>query len=322
MAVGTKSNQQIYEEQFFGGMNEVLAQNANIFNAASRNSVRLFPRSLKGDFSQESFMQAISEANLIARRDVTDASSSTTDQPLTQDEIKSVKINRRIGPIANTVDSMKKIGENMGTFMFMVGQQTGVAQQLDYLHMAVRACEATLDKQTTTEFDASDGTLNSSDLVDGLNVLGDRASRIVCWVMHSKVYHDLVKNQIAANVDGLTEFNIRTGIPVTLDRPVIITDESVLKVSGSPDNYITLGLTADAVHIIQSEEQTLWTENVTGVESLFTRIQGEFSYNVRVKGFKWGSTVNPTDANVADSSNWTLAANDVKDGPGVRILSQ
>ena len=43
MAMGKASDFQIYHEQFYGGMYEELAQNVDIFNAASKNNIRLVP---------------------------------------------------------------------------------------------------------------------------------------------------------------------------------------------------------------------------------------------------------------------------------------
>lgn len=321
MAAGTKSNFQIYEEQFFGGFTEVLQQNVNAFNEASRGAILLTTDLHRGDFLQKSFMTSIAQSTMINRRDTTSV-AATTDQPLAQDEEKSPKLSRRIGPIANTVDSFRKIAEDPRIFSLLLGRQIAVSVAKDMLNSALRATEACLDKSANTEFDASDGTLATSDLIDGLAVMGDAADDIVLWVMRSKQFFDLTKNQISAGTDGVSNFNIQTGTPVTMSRPVLVTDAPPLRENSSPDVYICLGLTAGAVSVIESEAREIASDLVTGLANLVMRIQGELAYTVNVKGWKYGSTANPTDANLATSANWTQAVSSIKSGPGVRIYSQ
>src|SRR6185369_12082265 len=113
------------------------------------------------------------------------------------------------------------------------------------------------------------------------------------------------------------------GTPVTLNRPVIITDSASLKTQlNSPDvdDYFTLGLVRNAVTVENSEEQEIVVQDVTGLENLMVRFQGEYAYNLGVKGFKWdvvSSGANPTTTNVALGTNWDTHFSDVKDRAGV-----
>jgi hypothetical protein len=96
----------------------------------------------------------------------------------------------------------------------------------------------------------------------------------------------------------VSNFNIATGTPVTLNRPVVIVDSASLKTQlNSPDvdDYFTLGLTAGAVEVESTEEQEIVVQDVTGLENLVVRFQGEYAYNLGVKGFKWDvATAAPT----------------------------
>src|SRR6266403_4313514 len=141
--------------------------------------------------------------------------------------------------------------------------------------------------------------------------------------MHSKAYYDLVLNQISSAITPLSNFNIATGTPVTMNRPVIITDSASLKTqftSPDVDNYITLGLVKNAITVENSEEQEIVVQDVTGLENLMVRFQGEYAYNLGLKGFKWDVTnggANPTSTNVALGTNWDTHFTDVKDRSGV-----
>jgi hypothetical protein len=332
MAIGTAANFKIYNEYVHSGLVETLTQASALFNTASRGAIKLTSVNRRGDFDYESLFG--DTANLVTRRiNVGSGSLSTvTDLSLAQKEIIGVKLNRKIGPVANTIDSFKKI--NHGPFDenaldFAIGVQAAKAMQVEQLNTALKAARAALVNQPNNLFTVgSSGTLNTQGLVSGLGKYGDAAERISVWVMHSKAYYDLVAGQIAANIDGLSNFNVATGTPVTLNRPVIITDSPALMVtSGSPavTDYFTLGLTANAIEVEDSESTTVVREIVTGLENLVVRMQGEYAYNLKLKGFTWDASnggANPTDTAIGTASNWDPVMNSFKDFAGVVIKSR
>ena len=331
MAIGKASDFVIYEAQFNGGLVETLTQNTDAFNAASRGAISLRTRRSRGNYLQESFFSTIS--SLVSRRDTTSVSSAT-DLALTQDEIISVKLNRTVGPVAQTLDAFRKIQRSLGgengamALSFLLGTQVAKAMQVEWLNKGLLSGQTALVNTSDVFQDdrTTGGTLTTAGLVRGLAKFGDAADRIILWVMHSKAYYDLVQNQISANVDGTSNFNIATGTPVTMNRPVLITDSSDLTdTTGSPTgepDYITLGLTANGIVLEDSEEETMHQELVTGLDNLVVRLQGEFAFNCGVKGYKWDTTnggANPTDATLGTGSNWDQAAADKKDLAGIAI---
>jgi len=174
----------------------------------------------------------------------------------------------------------------------------------------------------------SNGTITTTSLVDALSKMGDRADRIVAWVMHSKPYFDLVKEQITEKITGVANFNVQTGTPVTVNRPVIVTDSDSLKVtSGSPavTDYYTLGLTANGALCEVTETGDIVIDDVTGKEVLMTRLQGEFAYNIGVKGFKYdvanGGAI-PNATAVGTGSNWDKCVTDNKQLAGVVLKTR
>lgn len=325
MAIGKGSDFKIYEEYFNGGLVETLVQQTNAFNAASRGAIRLVDNRLRGNYEYESFFQNIS--GIVSRRDIT-STSSADDTALTQDEFISVKLNRKVGPIANTLDSFRKIQREAGdeALSFLIGTMVAKAKMVDQLNSAIRATRSALDNVSSNT--KLIGTLaDTDDLVDTLALMGDMADRVVVWVMHSKVYYDLVKNQIAANIDGVSNLNVATATPVTLNRPVLVTDSEALRIDGSPTGdyqYFTMGLVPGAVMLENSEEEMIHSEIVTGLENLVVRLQGEYAYNLGVKGFQWKTATgsNPTDTQVGTGSNWTKVATSYKDLAGVVLESK
>ena len=324
MAIGKASDFVIYEDQLRGGIVETLATASAVFNKAG-NAIRLGTVSRRGNYHQESFIS--STASLVTRRDTTSV-ASVTDLALAMAEIISVKLNRKVGPIGQTLDSFRKIQQsaNDQTLSFLIGTQIAKAMEVDMMESACRAGVAALKNQAANLYDGTAGTMTASVLNNGNAKLGDASSKIVAYVMHSKPFHDLIGNQITlGNGEQAAGATVYGGLPATLGRPVIVTDCSELMVDDSPDLYYTLGLTADGIVVENSEEETMYSELVTGLENLVVRLQGEFAYNLGVKGFKWDTQnggANPTNAYVSTGSNWDKVATSYKDLAGVVIKTR
>ena len=327
MAAGTRTNFVIRNEYLRTRISEILAQNGDAMNAASNGAIRLDTITRRGDYAQASFFKLI--AGIAVRRDPTTI-GVVADLPMTMDELISVKVSRRIGPVAMTWDAFKKMQGTFSDTEFtgLVAVQSASAMQLEMLNTGLLAARAALKQQPESYLvESSLGRISTQTLVSALAKMGDQAAKIVAWVMHSKVYYDLVGNQIAANITDVSGFNVATGTPITLNRPVIVTDSaSLILTPGSPDigNYHTLGLVRDAVALENSEQEDVVSETVTGLENLIQRLQGEYAYNIGLNGFKWdvlNGGANPTATALGTGSNWDPAMADVKNRAGVCIMT-
>ncbi|MDH3579970.1 MAG: major capsid protein [Hyphomicrobiales bacterium] len=325
MAAGFASDFKVYQEYLKTRATETLVQQADVFNAASNNSIILTTAEKPGDYEYESFFKNVT--SLVTRRDTTSGAAATI-LPMTQDEFVRVKLNRKIGPVDQTRDAFRKIFARYSEIEFsgILGQQIAVAQQLDMVNAGLLSARAALVNVSSGALQytvPSSGTLTTNGLINGLALFGDRADRVVAWVMHSKQYYDLVLDQVAANVDGVSNFNIRTGTPVTLNRPVIVTDSASLTTI-SPTQYHCLGLVNNSVLCEVSETNDIVLDEVTGLDNLQVRLQGEFAYNNGLKGFQWDVTnggVNPDDTALGTGTNWDSVMDDDKDLAGVVITS-
>lgn len=334
MATGKASDFKVYQDQLRGGVVEALTQASAFFNSASGGALRLSTISKRGDYAYESFIKSIADG-AVSRRDTTSVSAAT-DTAITMDEFISVKLNRKIGPIAQTLDAFRKVQMSAASpevLSFLIGTQVGKGMQVEMLNTMLRAARAALVTEATNLYtEPSSGTITSATLNNGLYKLGDAAQRVKVLVMHSAVYRDLVGYQInpSNNGDNIAGVVVQGASAATFGRPVIVTDSAALIVnagtSSAVDNiYHTLGLVEGACVAENSEEEHVVYDEVTGLENLVARLQGEFAYNLGLKGFKWDVTnggANPTDANIGTGSNWDKAATSNKDLAGVCIRTR
>lgn len=307
-----------------GGIIEVLTQASNYFNSAG-GVLRLTTRSAIGEFVKESFLANI--ANAVTRRDLTSV-ADVTDLAQAMGEIVSVKINRKYGPVGQTLDSFRKVGMDSSpeALSYLIGTQVAKGMEVDMLNNAIRAGVTALKNAAAVNYDGSAGTMTASRLQYGVAKFGDKSGAIRAFIMHSKAYHDLVQHQLTPANAGETATGavVYGGTPATLGRPVIVTDSTALMLDDSPDLYYTLGLTENGLVVENTEEEQIVQELVTGKENLLVRLQGEWAYNLGVKGFKYNTAqgANPTDAIVATAASWTASASSYKDYAGVCITTR
>ena len=322
MAIGKASDFVIYQEEFFGGMSETLTQETEIFNSASNNCIRLVPAALKGDYNKESFIASIS--SLVTRRDTTSI-AGIDDLAATQAENIGVKVARKIGPVAQTLDSFRKIGADASEMSFLLGQQWGKAVATDYVNVACGAAANALENVAALKLDGTASTITHANLNLALAKFGDAASNIDCLVMHSKVYFDLIGQALTDKVYEVAGTSIIQGNVATFGRPVIITDSSgLIDTTGASDVYTTLGLVQNGIVIQESESREIVSDTVTGLENLVMRIQGEYAFNLNLKGFQWDVTnggANPAGTALDTGTNWDQVAADVKSCSGVALTT-
>jgi hypothetical protein len=323
MTANTKDTFTIYNEQFITGYTETLVQETNVFNAASRGALTLQKQMKLGDYAKETIFDLVS--NIVSRRDISSLDAAD-DKDLTTSEIVDVKCNRIHGPVKKTLDALKKIGKDAGEFSFILGQQVAKAVLVDQVNTILAALAAALSGVAALVYDGSSvgsGTLTHTMLAYGKGKMGDQAPRVALWVMYSKVNTDLGVQALSDKITNVADGVINFGTLGANGLPVLIVDSSSLLIAATPQQYSTLGLVAGAGRVIESEDPTMVLAGpLTGYKNLVYRMQGESAFNIGIKGFTWGGGVNPLDAAVASSGNWTQSATSVKDCAGVLIKTK
>jgi hypothetical protein len=279
-----------------------------------------------GDFDYSAYFK--NTAGIVSRQDQTSISGATS-LKLQQGEIANVKLNRKIGPVDWARSAFLKPGLDDNAFRVVAGNQSADAATQEMLSSGLAAAVGALAGQAASKVTASGG-MATVELVNALAKLGDAASRISVWVMHSAKYYELVKEQaFTTKIEGIANFNVQTGTPVTLNRPVLVTDDPSLVIttgsgSSAVTTYQTLGLTNSGIVIEDTEGEYVSFQEVLGLEQILRRMQGEYAYNLGLKGFTWdvaNGGKNPVASALATASNWDTAYTSEKDRAGVVVVS-
>ena len=315
----------IYEDELYSGMYEVEAQNTELFNAASSNTMNIVPREHIGDFSKEAFFT--NTASAVTRRDITSGSAGSATE-LSSDELIGVKLYRRY-QFDKKLTDIKRIGYSEQEYSFIVGQQIAKWKMKDMLNSGLLSLSTALGTETGNILDItgdSPSTLNYDSIPTLLAKFGDRSPALRHIVGHSKPIHDLLGDALSVTVENVAGTSINQGSIPSMGKGLSMTDSSDLivtdGVSSGVDAYKTLFLQEDALRIEQSEDETVWGGQVDGLENLVVRVQGEYAITVKVKGFEYAdSGANPADTALATGANWNQVATDTKDTAGVYILT-
>lgn len=309
----------IYRDPFAqSGYIETLTQAIDKFNAGSANTINLKSQAKMGDFDYSAFFKKA--GNTVSRQDLS-STAAVASMILTQDQIVSVKLNRKVGPFEITRSAFLKPGFNPDLLSYEFGKTAAVDALADMLNTGISAGATALSQHADVSVDASTGTISASTLVDGMAKFGDQAQRIQAFVMHSKVFFDLMKNQVnpASAPFTIAGAVMQGATPASFNRPIIVTDSAAL-FDGT--HYLTLGLTQDAIVVEETEEMYNLRLPISGQEQIIFREQAEYAYNLGVKGFAWdvaNGGKNPADAAIAAAANWDRKFTSNKDLAGVVI---
>lgn len=295
---------------------ETIMQNVENFTAGTAGAITMSTEMISGDMLEMSMLSEI--ASLIARRDISADTAAAVKTVSTRDE-NTIKIYWGSGSIEFKAVDAKRYGTDAGAFSAAIGEQIGKGIVAYMVNAAISAVRASIESEATLVTGNGTGTITHTLLNSMMRPFGDARESIVCFVMDGAHYTDLVGTAVA-NVGGadVAYGAIYSGSTGTLNRPVFVTDSAGLTMT---TGYGVLGLTQDAVRIIESESREFLSELVGGNENIKYRIQAEGSLALNVKGYSWktASGTNPTLATLGTKTNWELKATDKKSSAGVLL---
>lgn len=292
---------------------EVIMQNVEAFTTGTAGAMTLSTEMIMGDMLETSMLSEI--ASLIARRDIAADTSATVKTVSSRDE-NSIKIYWGTGSIEFKAVDAKRYGSDAGAFSAAIGEQIGKGIVAYMVNAAVTAVRASIETQSTLVTGNGTASITAQLLNSSLKPFGDASGQIVAFVMNGATYNDLVGSAIGSGGADVAYGAIYSGTTGTLNRPVFVTDSAGLAMTAG---VAVLGLTADAVRIIESESREFLSEMVGGAENIKYRIQAEGSMALNVKGYSWktASGINPTLATLGTKTNWEMKATDKKSTAGV-----
>jgi hypothetical protein len=320
----------VYNEEFQTGYMEGVLRNTQIFNESTSYALTFKTNFQKGDLEKQAFW---TEIDAISRRDNTQQNNVDAIK-LGQSEVNKIKLYRRFGPVAMTLTAFKDIGDPNGsaTFGFMMGQKYAEQKLVDFIDTAFIAFKGATQSDPKFEL-RSDTLMDTETILDAISMLGDKSSQLTTIVMHSKVWFQLVKQQlqdyqlIAPVGQGILIYG---GGPASFGRVVVVTDSPALEnidgVTGEV-KHTTLLLTKNAVEIQDTGGDILAGDMIIGKENIQYNIQGEYDFFLGVKNFEYlvqTGGKNPDDATLSTGVNWLFKRSDgdVKAGPGIKIVTQ
>lgn len=294
---------------------ETIMQNVESFTTGTAGAITLSTEMIRGDMLETSMLSEI--ASLIARRDIAADTAATVKTVSSRNE-NTIKIYWGTGSIEFKAVDAKRYGTDAGAFSAAIGEQIGKGIVAYMVNAAITAVRASIETQATLVTGNGSATVTHALLNTGLKPFGDARESIVCWVMNGSTFTDLVGAAIATSTADVAYGAIYQGTTGTLNRPAFITDSAGLAMT---TGVAVLGLTADAIKIIESESREFLSEMVGGAENIKYRIQAEGSMALNVKGYSWktASGVNPTIATLGTAANWEMKATDKKSTAGVII---
>lgn len=312
----------VFSEYVYTSQTEVLRQQIDLFNAASRGAIILRSAAHVGDFSESTLWAKVT--GLVRRRNPY-GSGAVTAKNLAMLVDTMVKIAAGTPPVNIPPGQFNWIQRNPEEGGAVIGQQLAVDTMADMLNTAIMATVAALSGVAANVTDQSAAVANQAIFNKGQALFGDHYQDIVAWVMHSKPLFD-VYDAALANATGLFTFGSVNVRQDAFGRLFIVSDSPALfNATPTPDQYNTLGLVPGAVQVHQNGDFTDNISTLNGDENIQRTYQAEWSYELGIKGFAWDKTNGgkaPNDAAIGTATNWDRFATDVKDLAGVLIKTQ
>lgn len=158
-----------------------------------------------------------------------------------------------------------------------------------------------------------DVTIDIPKLIDAMNLIGDNADNFEVVIMHSKVYTDLLKNQLVQFPNSnSTEQLIRQGeFGTVLGRRIIVSDSVTSETYQLTDGTNTENRQKFYTFIAQRGamylgfQRDLMTEQDKDILAQTSYLVSQAHFCPHLKGVSWNTNAtNPADTDLATAGNW------------------
>lgn len=316
------SDLSVYSEYAYSAMTEVLAQQVELFNAASDGTIVLESVAHQGDYSDKAFFKKVS--GLVRRRNA--YGTGTVAQKVLQQIVDTmVKVAAGTPPVRLDPGQFKWIQQNPEVAGAALGLQLARDTLADMLNTAIMCAKAAIiNNGATTLYDGTADTIKTLSPVmlnNAQSKFGDAYSLILAWILHSGSMFQLYGNALTNNEKLFVYGNVNV-LRDPFGRRYVISDVPSLFTAGTPNLYYGLGLTANSVRVHLGNEFTDNFQTLNGDENIQRTYQAEWVYNLGIKGYAWDKTNgghSPTDAALATGTNWDKYSTSDKDTAGIVV---
>lgn len=315
----------IFNEQVRSTATELVDQDVQKFNEASAGTLILGNQFVIGDYVEQAMWQLVD--GIANRRNAYGGTAAVDAQTLGQVLDRSVKIDGRVGPLNITGTMMRRIGAGDTEPAAVVAAQASAAMFQDYLNTTAACLVAAIGSNSDLVKDVSASTGTAANIsMQNLNktnaLMGDRSQQIRAYIMHSMAFHSLI-DQAINNVESLFVIGDLTVYKDFLGRRYVVSD--IPSLVDTENTYNTLGLTPSSAIVQVGGLYDMVTAEKTGGQNILRQMQGEYDFNVSLKGYSWvgqKTGQSPTDAELATASSWSKTATSNKDTAGVMLKAK
>lgn len=319
------ANMQVYDTEIYTNTIELLGQKLTAFNAASGGTIVLDTNAWRGNYTKEAFFQQLAGAQRRVDRTIANASQAAT--ALAMGETGGVKVAGGFGPVIFEPSQMTWLMQNPGVAIMAIAEGFADALLADQLNTAVGAAVAAVGNQTALVNDVSAltagaGALTQKVLNGSHFKFGDQAAMLRADIMHSRGNEVLI-NKALDNGEQLFVSSNVTVVSI-LGKLMVVSDIPALLVAGTPNKVKVLSVVVGGIVVDNASDIITNMETTNGNKRIETTWQADYTFGLRLKGYKWDETnggASPTDADLFTGTNWDLAMADKKHTLGTLAIA-
>lgn len=312
------SNMVVFNDDLRTATMETLGQQIEQFNGASNGALMLSSEGFRGDFFEESFVNALYSAQ--RRVNMYGANSAATPTDYSEDQLNGVKVAGGFGPIRMEPAQFQWMQTNEDEAIANISLAMSTAILQDELNTAIACLVAAIENQgASTVVDVSGGSqIDQSALNASHALFGDKSKLLTTQIMTGVQYHNL----IGQNLTNATQLFQAEGVLVTdiLGKISVITDAPALTATGKQK---VLSLTSGSARISDGGGFTSNVDVRNGNQRIEATMQADYNFMAKLKGYSWDEVnggKSPDDATLATGSNWDLAYDEIKNTAGVLTI--
>ena len=316
----------VFQRKLVTAVTQMIPDNLNVFNAAANGAVVLGTGEVLKDVVEKMSVGLI--ANLVTDRNAyAPVGTPATAKVLARMLTNSVNLSAKVGPVAITKAMMAKIETNVNSVAAEIAAQATQAIMLHYLKAGIGASKAAIESnkeaaeytQPARVDGVGDRTFPTlADFPLAASKFGDQASLIKSWFMDGVTWANFIAYQALPSAEQVFAIGDLQVMGDGLGRRFIISDAA----ADAMGEGKMLGLVPGAVAVTTNGLDMLAQEK-GGNENIERWWQGEFDFNVAVKGYRLKADVRTkiegvrsfTLDDITTSKNWELDQGQVDNAP-------